>query len=236
MAIIGTDSASLREPPSREPRHPPRQRRCAAASRTAPPSRPSRRSSRAGWTRRTSSAPRPGGRPSSWRSRRSTCRKGSEIIFPVVHLPGDADGGADPRLRAGVLRGRPEDLQRRPGARRAAHHGEDGRRAGDAPVRPAVPRSRRSRALCRDRGIQLMEDCAHACGVRVDGKQVGTFGDIGVFSFAQGKNMPCIGGGAIAVTDDAVAERARQDPGDGPDRRRAARWSSRASRSGSSGS
>jgi dTDP-4-amino-4,6-dideoxygalactose transaminase len=64
--------------------------------------------------------------------------------------------------------------------------------------------------LCRDRGLKLMEDCAHACGVRVDGKQVGTFGDVGVFSFAQGKNMPCMGGGAIAVMDDAVAERARK--------------------------
>jgi len=64
--------------------------------------------------------------------------------------------------------------------------------------------------LCRERGLRLMEDCAHACGVRVDGKQVGTFGDIGVFSFAQGKNMPCFGGGAIAVSDDAIAERARK--------------------------
>jgi len=64
--------------------------------------------------------------------------------------------------------------------------------------------------LCKERGLKLMEDCAHACGVRVDGKQVGTFGDIGVFSFAQGKNMPCMGGGAIAVADDDVAERARK--------------------------
>ena len=63
--------------------------------------------------------------------------------------------------------------------------------------------------LCRERNIRLMEDCAHACGVRVGGKQVGTFGDIGIYSFAQGKNMPCFGGGAIAVRDDSVAERAR---------------------------
>lgn len=63
-------------------------------------------------------------------------------------------------------------------------------------------------ALTRSRGIRLLEDCAHACGVRIDGRQAGTFGDIGIFSFAEGKNMPCFGGGAIAVADQAVAERA----------------------------
>jgi dTDP-4-amino-4,6-dideoxygalactose transaminase len=64
--------------------------------------------------------------------------------------------------------------------------------------------------LARQRSIRLMEDCAHACGVRVGGKQVGTFGDIGVFSFAQGKNMPCFGGGAIATADEEIATRARK--------------------------
>ncbi len=64
--------------------------------------------------------------------------------------------------------------------------------------------------LTKARGIRLMEDCAHACGVTVDGKHVGTFGDIGVFSFAEGKNMPCLGGGAIAVNDNELAERARK--------------------------
>ena len=63
--------------------------------------------------------------------------------------------------------------------------------------------------LARKRNIRVLEDCAHACGVRVDGQQVGTFGDIGVFSFAEGKNMPCFGGGAIATRDEAIAERAR---------------------------
>jgi dTDP-4-amino-4,6-dideoxygalactose transaminase len=61
-------------------------------------------------------------------------------------------------------------------------------------------------ALARRRKLRLMEDCAHACGVRVGGKQVGTFGDIGVFSFAEGKNMPCFGGGAIATADPDIAE------------------------------
>ncbi len=63
--------------------------------------------------------------------------------------------------------------------------------------------------LVKGRGIRLLEDCAHACGVRVNGQQAGTFGDVGVFSFAEGKNMPCFGGGAIATADVEIAERAR---------------------------
>ena len=65
-------------------------------------------------------------------------------------------------------------------------------------------------ALTQERGIRLMEDCAHACGVRVDGRLVGTFGDVGIFSFAEGKNMPCFGGGAIATADDEIARRASE--------------------------
>jgi len=63
--------------------------------------------------------------------------------------------------------------------------------------------------LCRERGVALMEDCAHALGVRVGGKAVGTFGQLGVYSFAEGKNMPCLGGGAIALAEDDAAARAR---------------------------
>ncbi len=62
--------------------------------------------------------------------------------------------------------------------------------------------------LARQRNIRLLEDCAHACGVRVDGQPVGSFGDIGIFSFAEGKNMPCFGGGAIATSDAEISQRA----------------------------
>jgi dTDP-4-amino-4,6-dideoxygalactose transaminase len=64
--------------------------------------------------------------------------------------------------------------------------------------------------LCREKGVALMEDCAHALGVRVGGKAVGTFGQLGVYSFAEGKNMPCFGGGAISLMDDESAARARE--------------------------
>jgi dTDP-4-amino-4,6-dideoxygalactose transaminase len=64
--------------------------------------------------------------------------------------------------------------------------------------------------LLQKRNVRLLEDCAHACGVRVGGRQVGTFGDVGIFSFAEGKNMPCFGGGAIATADEGIARRARE--------------------------
>ncbi len=64
--------------------------------------------------------------------------------------------------------------------------------------------------LTQGRQIRLMEDCAHACGVRVDGRLVGTYADVGIFSFAEGKNMPCFGGGAIATADDNIAGRASE--------------------------
>jgi len=64
--------------------------------------------------------------------------------------------------------------------------------------------------LARDRNIRILEDCAHACGVKVGNQRVGTFGDIGLFSFAEGKNMPCFGGGAIATSDDEIARRAEK--------------------------
>ncbi|MHC5061829.1 MAG: DegT/DnrJ/EryC1/StrS family aminotransferase [Planctomycetota bacterium] len=62
--------------------------------------------------------------------------------------------------------------------------------------------------LAKAKGVRLMEDCAHALGVKVNGQRVGTFGDIGIFSFAEGKNMSCLGGGAIATADEEIAKRA----------------------------
>ena len=64
--------------------------------------------------------------------------------------------------------------------------------------------------LARKKDMRVIEDCAHACGVRLGDRQVGTFGDIGLFSFAEGKNMPCFGGGAIATADEEIARRAMQ--------------------------
>ena len=65
-------------------------------------------------------------------------------------------------------------------------------------------------ALCRVRGLKLIEDCAQAHGARFKEKVAGSFGDIGCFSFYPTKNLGGFGdGGAIVTKDASLAERAR---------------------------
>jgi dTDP-4-amino-4,6-dideoxygalactose transaminase len=67
------------------------------------------------------------------------------------------------------------------------------------------------RALCDEHGLVLIEDCAQAIGARVDeqGRQVGTVGELGAFSFFSKKQL-CVGeGGMVTTGDEQLAERVR---------------------------
>lgn len=64
--------------------------------------------------------------------------------------------------------------------------------------------------LAAEGGLYLLEDCAHAAGVRTGEGFVGTFGDAGFFSFGIGKNMPCFGGGAVTFKDRGTAGKVRK--------------------------
>jgi dTDP-4-amino-4,6-dideoxygalactose transaminase len=58
--------------------------------------------------------------------------------------------------------------------------------------------------LCRDKGIGLIEDVAHAPGATVDGKVCGTFGDVGCFSFFSNKNLSIGEGGMVSTLDPQI--------------------------------
>jgi dTDP-3-amino-3,4,6-trideoxy-alpha-D-glucose transaminase len=65
-------------------------------------------------------------------------------------------------------------------------------------------------AVAREHGLRVVEDTAQAHGARLRGKRVGTFGDIGCFSFYPTKNLGAWGdGGAIVTADDELADRVR---------------------------
>ena len=66
-------------------------------------------------------------------------------------------------------------------------------------------------ALCAERGLWLLEDCAQAHGAEWQGRKVGGFGRAAAFSFYPSKNLSVMGDGGLLVTnDDAVAARCRQ--------------------------
>jgi dTDP-4-amino-4,6-dideoxygalactose transaminase len=55
--------------------------------------------------------------------------------------------------------------------------------------------------LCKNKGIALIEDCAHSLGSTLNKRHTGTFGDAGVYSLYATKAVP-VGEGGIVVTKD----------------------------------
>lgn len=56
--------------------------------------------------------------------------------------------------------------------------------------------------LCKQKGISLIEDCAHSLGSTLNGKHTGLFGDAGVYSLYATKAIPA-GEGGIIVTNNS---------------------------------
>ena len=56
-------------------------------------------------------------------------------------------------------------------------------------------------AIARKHNLAVIEDAAQAIGARYHGKDAGTFGDAGCFSFFPSKNLGCFGDGGLVSTD-----------------------------------
>lgn len=62
-------------------------------------------------------------------------------------------------------------------------------------------------AVAKKYRLRVIEDCAHALGATYRGRYIGTYGDIGMFSFGSDKFVSCVRGGALITKDSKVHER-----------------------------
>ncbi|HVG97866.1 MAG TPA: DegT/DnrJ/EryC1/StrS family aminotransferase [Chloroflexota bacterium] len=63
-------------------------------------------------------------------------------------------------------------------------------------------------AIAREHRLGVVEDCAHALFATLDGREAGTFGSAGVFSFQQQKHLTTGDGGLLVTDDPYIAEQA----------------------------
>ncbi|MBN3038335.1 MAG: DegT/DnrJ/EryC1/StrS family aminotransferase [Candidatus Omnitrophica bacterium] len=64
--------------------------------------------------------------------------------------------------------------------------------------------------IARENNLLVIEDCAQAIGAEYKGKKVGSFGDIGCFSFFPSKNLGGYGDGGMCTTEkEELAEKLR---------------------------
>ncbi|MGH7619074.1 MAG: DegT/DnrJ/EryC1/StrS family aminotransferase [Gemmatimonadaceae bacterium] len=61
-------------------------------------------------------------------------------------------------------------------------------------------------SLAKRRGLRVVEDAAHAFGSTLQGRRIGSFGDVTTFSFDSIKNLTCGEGGAIVCHDADLAD------------------------------
>ena len=64
--------------------------------------------------------------------------------------------------------------------------------------------------FCKERGISLIEDCAHSLGSLLGDKHTGLFGNAGVYSLFATKAIPVGEGGIIVTNDQELAELANK--------------------------
>jgi dTDP-4-amino-4,6-dideoxygalactose transaminase len=132
---------------------------------------------------------------------------GQEVITPSFTFVSSANAalrvGARPvfaEIDERTLGLDPEDVERRLTPRTAAivpvHY------AGIAPDMDALL------DIARRRGLRVVEDAAQGLAARYRGTPLGALGDAGCLSFHETKNLSCGEGGALAIADPELAQRA----------------------------
>jgi perosamine synthetase len=71
------------------------------------------------------------------------------------------------------------------------------------------PQIKELQEFCQEKGLFLVEDCAHAHGATLDGQKAGTFGDVGCFSFYPTKVMTSCEGGMVISNNPEIDGDAR---------------------------
>jgi dTDP-4-amino-4,6-dideoxygalactose transaminase len=66
-------------------------------------------------------------------------------------------------------------------------------------------------ALCRERGVPLVEDAAQAFGARFGGRALGSFGDAGIYSYGMYKNVNSFFGGMVVTRGRELMETLRAE-------------------------
>lgn len=61
--------------------------------------------------------------------------------------------------------------------------------------------------IARRNKLKVLEDCAQANGAKLNGKPIGTFGDVGIFSLQINKNITAGEGGMITTNDEHIYKR-----------------------------
>lgn len=64
--------------------------------------------------------------------------------------------------------------------------------------------------LAGRRGLDIIEDCAQACGAMVNGARAGSTGRAAYFTFGITKNFSTYSGGVVATNDDSLADSMRE--------------------------
>jgi dTDP-4-amino-4,6-dideoxygalactose transaminase len=63
--------------------------------------------------------------------------------------------------------------------------------------------------IAKKRNLAVLEDSAHTIGASLEGRHLGTWGQVGCFSFFSNKNMTTGEGGMVTTNDDALADKLR---------------------------